>query len=687
MTIHLPERICTNVQAALEREWLVTNGLGGFAAGTVAGALTRRYHGLLIAALQPPVGRRLLVVKLDETARVAGEDHALYTNIWQAGVEQPAGCRFLRRFDLLDGVPTWTFELGAEKGVGNLFPEVAAQKKTPDPFFVKQIWMEPGQNVTFVRYELAPTAPPLALSCRLLVNDRHYHYLVAHGEREFQAEVAGADVKITPPETAIPIHARCTGASGVESKWYADYVWCRGFDLPVEAGRGQDHVEDHLAIARCEVTLPPGRAVTFRFAAGGDAAGDEHRALERQRRHTRARLDEWAARWRGLADTAPAPLAPLVLAADQFIVARRSPQEPDGHTVIAGYPWFTDWGRDTMVALPGLTLVTGRFAVARQILRTWARYVEQGLIPNRFPDEGDQPEYNTADAALWYLWAIDQYVRTTGDVATLAELFPVMKDIVACYRRGTRHNIRVGDDGLVRGGEAGLNLTWMDAKTGSRVITPRMGKPVELSALWYDGLCNLARLADLLDEPGDEYVRLAEVTRASFQRFWNPRAVCCYDVLDGPDGSDAQLRPNQIFAASLSHSPLVREQRAAVVQACERKLLTWYGLRTLAPGERGYHRRYAGSPVQRDEAYHQGTVWGWLLGPFVLAHFHLYHDASRARRLLAPLIGQLWAGSLGTLGEIFDADEPHRSGGCFAQAWSVAETLRAWWITQQITSA
>jgi predicted glycogen debranching enzyme len=671
MTIHLPPRICARLPAALEREWLVTNGLGGFAAGTVAGALTRRYHGLLTATLQPPVGRRLLVVKLDETARAQGNDYALYTNIWQSGVEQPAGCRFLRRFDLEDGVPTWTFELGTAR-------------------LVKQIWMEPGHNITFVRYELARAAPPLTLSCRLLVNDRYYHYLTGHGEREFHAEIAGPGLRITPPECGVPIQARCAGGAGVESQWYADNVWCRGFALPVEAGRGQDHVEDHLAIARCEVVLSPGTAVTFRFAAGADAAGGEHRALERQRHRTRVRLDEWAACWRGLVDASGAPLASLVLAADQFIVARRSPSQPDGHTVIAGYPWFTDWGRDTMISLPGLTLVTGRFGVARQILRTWASYVDRGLIPNRFPDEDDpaapRPEYNTADAALWYIWAIDQYVRATGDVETLADLFPVMKDIIAWYRRGTRHNIRVAADGLVHAGEAGLNLTWMDAKIGARVITPRMGKPIELSALWYDGLCNLARLADLLGEPDAEYVRLAEVTRSSFQRFWNARALRCYDVLDGPDGNDARLRPNQIFAASLSHSPLVREQRAAVVQVCERKLLTWYGLRTLAPGEAGYRRRYAGGPVERDEAYHQGTVWAWLLGPFVLAHFRLYHDAARARRLLAPLISQLWAGTLGTLGEVFDAQEPFGAGGCFAQAWSVAEILRAWWITQQVTS-
>lgn len=668
MSIHLPERSCAGVQTALEREWLVTNGLGGFAAGTVAGALTRRYHGLLIAALHPPVARRLLVAKLDETARVDGEAFPLYTNIWQTGVEQPAGCQFLRCFDLAEGVPTWTFELGPAR-------------------LIKQIWMEPGQNVTFVRYALARAAPRLVLSCRLLVNDRDYHHLVGRGQRVFRVQAAGADLEIRPPECRVPVHVRCVGGPGLELEWHLDCAWCRGFHLPVEAGRGQDHLEDHLAIGHCDVTLRPGRTVTFRFAAGSAEGENERRALARHRRRVRARLDEWATRWRGRARAGSAPLGQLVLAADQFVVARPSPEEPDGHTVIAGYPWFTDWGRDTMISLPGLTLVTGRFAVARQILRTWARHVDQGLIPNRFPEQGDPgapgPEYNTADATLWYLWAIDQYVRATGDVVTLAELFPVMKDIVAWYRRGTRHNIRVGDDGLVQAGEAGVNLTWMDAKIGERVITPRTGKPVELSALWHDGLCNMARLADLLNEPGDEYLRLAETTRTSFQRFWNSAAGCCYDVLDGPAGADPKVRPNQVFAVSLAHSPLERAQQVAVVETAERQLLTWYGLRSLAPDDRDYRGQYQGSLVQRDEAYHQGTVWGWLLGPFVLAHYRVHHDPLRARELLEPLVGQLWASGIGTLSEVFHGHEPHWPSGCFAQAWSVAETLRAWWVTQQ----
>ena len=691
MKIHLPQRICSDLQAALKREWLVTNGIGGFAAGTVAGALTRRYHGLLLAALNPPLGRTLLVTKLDETAIIGGKSHQLYTNIWKSGIEQPDGCRFLRRFDLVLGVPTWTFEFGGAR-------------------LVKRIWMESGRNVTFVQYQLDSGSPSLTLACRLIVNNRPYHTLVCSGDRRYRVHAAGAEIEVHAEDDGSPTadrtmtdparFVRCTGETAGVVEWKVDYTWCHNFHLRVEQARGYDHLESHLVVGLCPVPMEPGATVTFVAAAGADREVDETGALERCRQRARSRLAAWTQRTGIEAETAGVPLQQLVLAADQFVVTRPSregsmaaqgrghaTEEPDGHTVVAGYPWFTDWGRDTMISLPGLTLVTGRPEVARQILRTWSHYVNDGLIPNRFPDEGDRPEYNTADATLWYLWAIDQYVRATGDVQTLAELFPVMHDIIGWYRRGTAHNIRVGDDGLVYAGEEGVNLTWMDAKTGDRVITPRMGKPVELSALWYDALCNMARLADLLERPDAEYMRLAATTRASFERFWNPKRGCCYDVLDGPAGDDASLRPNQIFAVSLAHSPLSRPQQQAIVDICEQQLLTWFGLRSLAPHERGYRRHYAGSLVKRDEAYHQGTVWGWLLGPFVMAHFRVYRDAARVRRLLEPMFGQLWMHGIGSLAEVFDGDEPHAPGGCVAQAWSVAETLRAWWCTTRWVAA
>lgn len=674
--IHLPRRLCQDLTTALQREWLVTNGLGGFAAGTVAGALTRRYHGLLIAALRPPVGRRLLVTKLDDTAMLEGQRCQLYTNIWKSGVEQPSGCQYIERFDLVLNVPTWTYALGRAR-------------------LTKRIWMEPGHNATFVSYELAADSPPLVLLCRLLVNDRDHHHVVHGGDRTFQVHVTGEQLEVRPPEAGVPVRVHCTGLPRNAVRWQVDYTWCHDFDLRIEAARGYDHLESHLVIGLCRMDMQPGQAVTFALSAGPDEAPNVRGALGRAERHARECVQTWTqhVQRRSVAvpaaesrrdDTASIALQQLVLAADQFVVARPVKGAPGGQTLIAGYPWFTDWGRDTMISLPGLTLATGRADLARQILLTWARYIDQGMIPNRFPDEGTAPEYHTADATLWYLWAIDQYVRATGDVRTLASLFDRMTDIVACHRRGTRFNIRVGDDGLVYAGEEGWALTWMDAKVEGRAITPRRGKPIELSALWYDALCNMARLADLLEKPGDEYARLATRTRDAFQRFWNHRRNCCFDVLDGPEGEDGHIRPNQIFAVALSHSPLGRDRQEAIVATCEQKLLTWCGLRTLAQHERGYHKRYAGPLVRRDEAYHQGTVWAWLLGPYLVAHYRLHKDATYARQRIESLCGQLWTYCVGSLGEVFDGDEPHTPVGCTAQAWSVAEVLRAWWVTQRL---
>ena len=660
MNIHLPRRICGDVHAALQREWLVTNGVGGFAAGTVAGAATRRYHGLLFAALRPPLGRTLLVAKLDEVVLFGGQEWPLFTNIWADGVESGSGCRFLQRFDLIAGVPTWRFELGGRR-------------------LVKRVWMEAGKNTTLVRYDLAADAAPLALRCRVLVNCRDYHVLRPAGDQQFTIAADASELHVQSSEVEVPLRIRCAAGDGAID-WQIDHTWCRDFHLPVEAARGFDHREDHLSAGLCRLRMQPGATVTFVIAAGEDSELEPASSLERCEGRALGLMKTWTGHTGLSIDATPIPVAQLVFAADQFVVRREMAEEKVGHTLIAGYPWFTDWGRDTMIALPGLTLVTGRHAIAREILLTWAEHVDDGLIPNRFPDGGEHAEYHTADATLWFLWAIDQYVRATGDVEALAGLFPVMAEIIQCHLRGTRHNIRVDDDGLVHAGEHGVNLTWMDAKIADRVVTPRMGKPIELSALWYDGLCNMARLADLVEKPGDEYVRLAARTRASCARFWNTHEGSCYDVLDGPDGNDARVRPNQILAVSLTHSPLPREQQEAVVRTCEQRLLTWFGLRSLAPDTEGYRGQYAGGPVERDESYHQGTAWGWLLGPFVTAHYRVHRDARRAREFLTPLLGQLWAQGVGSLSEICDGEPPHLPKGCPAQAWTVAEALRAWWF-------
>lgn len=663
MNLHLPREICRNIADALHREWLVTNGIGGYACGTVAGGLTRRYHGLLIAALDPPTKQTLLVTRLDEGVRVGDEEHLIYTSVWGGGVSDPAGWRYIERFDLNWGIPTWTYNVAGAT-------------------LRKSIWMEAGRNVTYVRYELAADAPPVALNCRLLVNCRDSHRLSGRGGRSFQVHASANRVQVRTEGLERPISAAGTVTGAGQVTWQLDHTWYRGFHLSQEAVRGFDHREDHLSAAMAQVPLQPGETVTFTLHIGDEPPKDVRGALERATLRARDSVARWEALCAPAGVTPPAPVRQLALSAEQFVVRRPYPDAPDGYTVLAGYPWLADWGRDIFVALPGLLLTTGRWDIARQILRTWARFVDHGMLPNRLPDGKHAPAYQSADVALWYVWAVDQYVRTTHDLDTLRTLWPALQEIVAHYRTGTRHTIHVADDGLLYAGQDGLALTWMDARVGDRLITPRRGKPIELNALWYDALANLARLADLLGEDDREYTQLAARARWSFPRFWNAERACCFDVIDGPDGADRAVRPNQIFAVALAHSPFPWERQEAIVRCCEQDLLTWFGLRSLAPAERGYAARYVGGTVERDEAFHLGTAWGWLLGAFVIAHFRVHHDAQRCREFLDPMLGQLWMRGVGSLSEVFDGETPHLAGGCPAQAWSIAETLRAWHVTQ-----
>jgi 4-alpha-glucanotransferase len=376
---------------------------------------------------------------------------------------------------------------------------------------------------------------------------------------------------------------------------------------------------------------------------------------------------------------APQWVSQLVLAADSFVFARPLPDLPEGESVIAGYPWFGDWGRDTMIALPGLTLATGRLATCRRILETFARFADRGMLPNVFPGSGETPEYNTADAALWYIEAWRAYFAASQDMDGLRAAFPVLESIVEWHGRGTRHGIGLDPgDGLLRAGEPGLQVTWMDAKIGDWVVTPRIGKPVEINALWFNALGAMAELAERLGRDASRYRVLATAARAGFQRFVKPEGGL-FDVLDGPEGNDGSLRPNQIFAVSLPHSPLELAARRAVVAAVARRLLTSCGLRSLAPGAAGYRPHYQGGVWERDSAYHMGPVWAWLLGHYALAEYKVTGDAAAALRRLEPLRDHLFDAGLGTVSEIFDGDPPHLPRGAPAQAWSVACALEAWW--------
>jgi predicted glycogen debranching enzyme len=662
----------TEAGNALSREWLVTNGLGGFASGTVALANTRRYHGLLVAALRPPVERVLMLAKLDVRASLGGATFDLACNEFAGEVRAPEGFRHLARFELEGQTPVWTYAIA-------------------DARLEQRIWMEAGRNVVYVRFTHRQGGEPLELDLLPLCAYRDYH---GHqrGPGDFRAEVEGPTMRIVAFDGATPLVLTVKGA---ELRGDADWYW--QFHHRIEAERGLDATEDLYLPGVFRVRLGPGESATFVAGTAPDVAAIATAPIDGA-----AAWQREARRQGALAATAPsaAPdwLRSLTLAADQYIVARTSRDDAGassrvGATVIAGYPWFADWGRDTMIALPGLALATGRLDVAASILRTFAAHVSEGMLPNRFPDGGEPPEYNTADATLWYFHAIDAYLGAGGDPALLAEIFPVLEEIIAWHVRGTRYGIGMDErDGLLRAGVPGVQLTWMDAKVGDRVITPRIGKPVEINALWHFALAAMARWAHSLRRRSASLhrERAERAARAFAPAFWNPQSQCLFDVVDAPgDGhageachKDATIRPNQIFAVSLGGDLLEPAKARSVVETCARELLTPVGLRSLAPRDAAYVARYAGDPGERDSSYHQGTVWGWLLGPYALAHFRVYRDRAYAAGLLEDMSRHLDAACVGHISEIFDAEPPHAPRGCPAQAWSVAETLRAWHVLE-----
>lgn len=653
----LGREICSDLAAAESREWLVTNGIGGFASGTVAGVLTRRYHGLLVAALRPPLGRTLLVTKLEECVEYDSQTYSLSANRWSSGAVEPQGFHYIESFRLEGIAPAWTFAFS-------------------DALLEKRVWMEYGANTTYVVFRLARASQPVRLTLRALVNYRDYHSTTRAGGWRMNVETVERGLRVTAFDGAVPFFLWTDRAEATPA-----HNWYNNFDLAQERYRGLEDRDDHLHAGTLRATLEPGASLAVVITTEADAGLDASAARERHVTRQNDLLARWNQAQPGIAESAPAWVRQLVLAADQFVVRRPLSDDPEALSVIAGYHWFGDWGRDTMISLPGLALSTGRPEVARKILETFARFVDRGMLPNVFPDAGDPPEYNTVDATLWYFEAVRQYFETTRDATTLQKLFPTLEEIVEAHRSGTRYHIRADEsDALLFAGEPGVQLTWMDAKIGDWVVTPRIGKPVEVNALWFNALVTMSKLARVLGAPSEKYESLAARVRASFSRFWNTEQSCCFDVIDGPAGIDPTLRPNQIFAVSLPHSPFDSEQQRAVVEVCGRHLLTSHGLRSLAPGESGYTGRYAGSPFERDSAYHQGTVWGWLLGPFALAHLRVHGDAEAAARFLEPMGQQLKAHGLGTLAEIFDGDAPSSPRGCIAQAWTVAEVLRAWTV-------
>jgi len=634
-------------EQACSREWLITNGIGGFACGTISGARTRRYHGLLVAALRPPTDRTLLVSKVDVAVGYRGQRMALGANEFADGTIAPRGHLLLDGFRLEGSRPVWRYVVG-------------------DAEIEQTVWMAHGSNTTYLRLTANRASSPIELELSPLCTYRDYHHQ-NRGASAVQHTALVNGFEIRAFEGATPY--RVTSDRG---EYTADPEWYWGFRQRNETGRGLDDLEDLYRPGRLTARLAESESLTLTMSAdpADRPAAIEFERLTRQSQETLAAIPPDAPEW----------ICQLALAADGFIVDR---PDAGGHgtTVIAGYPWFADWGRDTMIALPGLTLATGRLDVAADVLRTFGRHVDQGMLPNRFPDSGTEPEYNTVDATLWYFHAIDQYFRHSGDLSLIEELFPTLEDIVQWHVNGTRYGIRIDSDGLLRAGEPGVQLTWMDAKIGDWVITPRIGKPVEINALWYRALIVMQFFASRLGhrDTASIYECMSARVAAIFQqRFWSESLGHLYDVIDGPDGSDATMRPNQVLALAVAPQLVETRVARAVVDACAQRLWTPVGLRSLAADAPGYVGRYGGGPRERDAAYHQGTVWSWLLGPFALAHCNAYGDGAAARRFLAGVEGHLREGCIGNISEVFDGDSPHRPEGCFAQAWSVAEVFRAW---------
>lgn len=637
---------CRNLDRALSLEWLETNGRGGFASGTIAGANTRRYHALLLTARTPPSERFVLVNHLEEWLDIDGRTIPLSTNIYPGAIH-PTGYEHCIEFST-DPWPTWTFDCN---GV----------------MIQREILSIHRRDMVLVRWRLVGKKQLRAgLRVRPKLTGRDYHGTHhENGHLSMEAQVASGMVMWHSYADLPPVRAFYSGEYRHEPVWY------RHIQFPVERQRGLEAEEDWWSPGELTFNLESGSTTTLALTSETIDRLDvvALAKCEKSRRDTvrqAAPADDSLARelWR---------------AAEMYLSERGA-----GHTVIAGYPWFTDWGRDTFISLPGLCLVTGRLDVAWQAIASFAAHVSDGMVPNRFPDRGEQPEYNSVDASLWFIHAIDRYLAASRDEVRVRETaWPAVKQILDGYRLGTRYGIRMDEDSLMTSGMPGAQLTWMDAKVGDWVVTPRHGKPVEIQALWVRALEVGETLARRFGETNyaDRCQHHRSNTIASFhKRFWYEDGGYLYDVIDGPEGDDASIRPNQLYAISLVDELVPHDRALQIVRLVEAQLLTPVGLRTLSPTDSRYRSKCEGGVRERDGAYHQGTVWPFLLGPFITAWLKVHgKDPStmkQARVFLDGISAHLKEACLGHVSEIFDAEAPHCAQGCYAQAWSVAEPLR-----------
>ena len=654
---HLNKDALTPMSAGVQKEWVLTNGIGGYAGSSVTGAHARKHHGYLIASLHPPVERFVILSKINECLIRSSEKIDFTVEQYLADDGSTAyrkGITYLNSFTY-DGLVHFT-------------------TKAPEFTMTKTLAFEHGKNTISISYDIQNDGEAATLVLTPLFNYRVHHDASTVDTLKFDTTYEQPEIRLVPQQNK-DVTIRLFTDDGTVVPCEEKYT--TGMQLQKELDVESDALDDNYTPYQIEFPLDAGCRKKISIVCTIEDVYEKDAFATAAAEMARFdALEKKAGYHDELAET-------LTIAADHFLAYRQS---TGLMTVLAGLPWFTDWGRDTMIALTGLTLSTGRYQDARDILTTFARYVHHGMVPNMFPDEGTAPLYNTADASMWYFYAVGKYLDYTGtpeDYAFVQEtIYPKLKEIIAAYEHGTDFSIYMEEDGLIHAGSGLDQVTWMDVRVGDWVATPRHGKPVEINALWYHALCLMEEWATRFGEDGSHYAALAAHAKESFAKeFWNEKDGCLYDVVDGLEG-DATLRPNQIYAVSLPHRMLDADKEKKIVDKVYEKLYAKTGLRSLSPDDKEYHPTYEGCLDKRDHAYHQGTSWGFLLGGFLTAYVHVYGTSKevikQADAMLDATREQFYHGCIGSIAEIFDGDEPHTSRGCYAQAWSVGEILRAY---------
>ncbi|WP_243088620.1 amylo-alpha-1,6-glucosidase [Roseburia sp. AF15-21] len=654
---HLNKDALTPMSVGVQKEWVLPNGIGGYAGSSVTGAHARKHHGYLIASLHPPVERFVILSKINECLIRSSEKIDFTVEQYLADDGSTAyrkGIEYLNSFTY-DGLVHFT-------------------TKAPEFTMTKTLAFEHGKNTISISYDIQNDGESATLVLTPLFNYRVHHEASTIDTLKFDTTYEQPEIRLVPQQNK-DVTIRLFTDDGTVVPCEEKYT--TGMQLQKELDVESDALDDNYTPYQIEFPLDAGCRKKISIVCTIEDVYEKDAFATAAAEMARFdALEKKAGYHDELAET-------LTIAADHFLAYRQS---TGLMTVLAGLPWFTDWGRDTMIALTGLTLSTRRYQDARDILTTFARYVHHGMVPNMFPDEGTAPLYNTADASMWYFYAVGKYLDYTGtpeDYAFVQEtIYPKLKEIIAAYEHGTDFSIYMEEDGLIHAGSGLDQVTWMDVRVGDWVATPRHGKPVEINALWYHALCLMEEWATRFGEDGSHYAALAAHAKESFAKeFWNEKDGCLYDVVDGLEG-DATLRPNQIYAVSLPHRMLDADKEKKIVDKVYEKLYAKTGLRSLSPDDKEYHPTYEGCLDKRDHAYHQGTSWGFLLGGFLTAYVHVYGTSkeviTQVDAMLDATREQFYHGCIGSIAEIFDGDEPHTSRGCYAQAWSVGEILRAY---------